>query len=692
MSWRDEFRALGAKMSLVRRNPVVLIVLGFLLFVAIQYLVSRVFILQGFQQLEIKQTQRDAERVTNALADKIAQMKITAKDYASWDASYQFIEDANLAYKTENLTEDVLANLNLDFMLFVNKNGKVVDSLVVESASLPQDQIVQDLVKNPSWDALSQNGTTSSFKSGIIVMDKAPLMLASLPILTSLSQGPVRGSLVVGRYLNQAELDKLGEQTQIIVSIQRIDTIPLPADVAYYEKKSSPKNQVVLKPLDAHILYGYFQARDISGKPAFLFRMELPRETNQQGQTTLDFILVWTIVSGLLFSGVLYAFARILNRTREEKRSSEEFFKTVFNSINDVIFIHDSQTGTILDVNEKVVELFGYTHSEAVLLDIQAISSGIPPFTQQDGLQWIGKAVSQGPQHFEWQAKDKSGRFFWVDINMRLASFATQDRVLVSVRDISEHKRAEEDRMAREIAERANRTKSEFLSRMSHELRTPLNAILGFSQLLKMDNLKAEQARGVDYINTAGRHLLNLVNQVLDIAKIESGKLQLSTEAIRLEAVVNEALELIRPLAEARHVSLGFEAPSRDDLSVSVDRQGLRQVLLNLLSNAVKYNREGGKITVTTRVTPAGYLRLQVRDTGQGIAPEKMDRLFVPFDRLDMEAVEQEGTGLGLALSKGLMEAMGGGIGAESSPGEGSTFWLELKMITERPEALKENK
>jgi PAS domain S-box-containing protein len=252
------------------------------------------------------------------------------------------------------------------------------------------------------------------------------------------------------------------------------------------------------------------------------------------------------------------------------------------------------------------------------------------------------------------------------------------------IQDITELKRAEEDRIAREIAEQANRAKSEFISRMSHELRTPLNAILGFSQLLKMDELKPNQARGADQIYRSGRHLLNLVNQVLDIARIESGKLHILPEPMRLADTLQEALELIRPLAEARRLSLSLEIPSSSDIFVQADHQSLKQVLLNLLSNAVKYNREGGQIAITASLSIDGHLRLQVRDTGEGIPLDKMERLFTPFDRLDRDSIEQEGTGLGLAVSKGLVEAMGGRIGAQSQPGQGSIFWLELDLVSER--------
>ena len=245
---------------------------------------------------------------------------------------------------------------------------------------------------------------------------------------------------------------------------------------------------------------------------------------------------------------------------------------------------------------------------------------------------------------------------------------------------IAERRHAEEQaRLSREDAERANRAKSEFLSRMSHELRTPLNAILGFGQLLEMDGLDEERADSVQQILRGGRHLLDLINEVLDIARIESGRLSMSLEPIALAEALREALDLIGPLADNRRIGLRTEDPWPPDGYVRADRQRLKQVLLNLLSNAVKYNREGG--TVALRCLQAdGVVRVEVSDDGPGIRPELMERLFVPFDRLGAEGTSVEGTGLGLALSKGLVEAMGGTLAGRSAPGQGSTFCIELPL------------
>ena len=236
--------------------------------------------------------------------------------------------------------------------------------------------------------------------------------------------------------------------------------------------------------------------------------------------------------------------------------------------------------------------------------------------------------------------------------------------------------RTKELRYAMEEAEQANRTKSEFLAGISHELRTPMNAILGFAQLLELDELEDEQADNVRQILRAGRHLLELITELLDIARIESGELALSLEAVSLERLLVEAADLTRPLAEQHGVTVALDG----DVGgyVLADRQRALQVLLNLLANGVKYNRPGGSVTVGCSEDGAGRVAIAVRDTGHGIATEDLERLFVPFERLGLEGGTIEGAGLGLTLAQRLVEAMDGTIALTSAVGEGSTFTVEL--------------
>ena len=233
----------------------------------------------------------------------------------------------------------------------------------------------------------------------------------------------------------------------------------------------------------------------------------------------------------------------------------------------------------------------------------------------------------------------------------------------------AEHARAE--------AEEANRAKSEFLSRMSHELRTPLNSVLGFGQLLSMRELDARGQESVAQILKGGQHLLTLINEVLDIARVEAGKLQLSLEPVDLHETINEALDLVHPLAREAEITITVEHHDGDS-HVTADRQRLSQVMLNLLSNAIKYNEHGGSVRVTTQPTEHGMARISVTDTGAGISADGLARLFTPFERLNADEKQIEGTGLGLTLSKALVEAMGGTIRAESDAGNGTTFHVDL--------------
>ncbi len=231
------------------------------------------------------------------------------------------------------------------------------------------------------------------------------------------------------------------------------------------------------------------------------------------------------------------------------------------------------------------------------------------------------------------------------------------------------------------VAQKANLAKSDFLSSMSHELRTPLSAILGFAQLIESGTPAPtpSQKRSVDQILQAGWYLLDLINEILDLALIESGKLSLSLEPISLAEVMHECQDMIETQAIKRDIKVIF--PSFDTAHfVCVDRTRLKQVLINLLSNAIKYNRLGGTVAVTCLVTAESMLRICIEDTGEGLSPEKLGQLFQPFNRLGQEANAEEGTGIGLVMTKRLVELMDGTIGVESIVGKGSTFWIELNM------------
>ena len=239
---------------------------------------------------------------------------------------------------------------------------------------------------------------------------------------------------------------------------------------------------------------------------------------------------------------------------------------------------------------------------------------------------------------------------------------------------------------ARIEAERANRAKSEFLSRMSHELRTPLNAILGFCQLLEMEELTDEQNEFVRQVGQGGAHLLKLINEVLQIARIEAGHLSLSLEAVSPGAAVRGAMELVAPLAAQRGITMHQIESAHWEQELCADRGRLHEILLNYLSNAVKYNRRDGQIWVSCTAED-GLLRLSVADTGKGIEAANLPRLFQAFDRLDADTTSIEGTGLGLALVRNLAEAMGGRVGVHSEIGKGSVFWAELPVWRGRPSA-----
>ena len=363
-----------------------------------------------------------------------------------------------------------------------------------------------------------------------------------------------------------------------------------------------------------------------------------------------------------------------------ERKQAEErlvLFRRIFDTTQQGICIADG-TGRMLYANRAFEALLGYS-PEAMQ---GQVCDALLPAEAPELVEEILQAVRAGRG---WSGllplRDAEGRPVITASHIGVIQGADgKPQHLFNVfSDYSaEQARQQELERARDEAERASRAKSEFLSSMSHELRTPMNAILGFTQLLQAeDGMSGDQQDSLHEIFKAGQHLLGLINEVLDLSRIEAGRVDLSLEAVELPELVRECLTLVRPLAEARRIELdqtGLEA-----CVVRADRTRLKQVILNLLSNAIKYNQEGGAVRVL--MLPAdqpGRCRFGVRDTGRGIAPEDMDELFRPFTRLANAGGEVEGTGIGLVISQRLVNMMGGGIGVESRVGEGSLFWVEL--------------
>ncbi len=372
----------------------------------------------------------------------------------------------------------------------------------------------------------------------------------------------------------------------------------------------------------------------------------------------------------------------------EARRESEERYRFVAESASDGIITID-QNRNILFANRAAEKIFGLTITDMVGQPFEML---IPERVRADHdaalQQYLDTVVTSNPEYaLQIAGLTKGHREIALEISFGEYVKNHQHIFTGVVRDVTERKQLEHVlKRAKEDAERANRAKSDFLSRMSHELRTPLNAILGFAQLLEMDALDPDQRESVEQILKAGRHLLALVDEVLDIARIEAGRMTLSLEPIEVSEVAAEAWELVRHRAERSGVKLVNGGPSTCKAMVTADRQRLKQVLLNLLSNAVKYNSDEGTIEVTcgSGVTGSNRLRIAVRDTGHGIPAEALGRLFTPFERLGAERTAIEGTGIGLAVSRGLVEAMDGEIGAESTEGAGSTFWFELPVDESR--------
>lgn len=370
----------------------------------------------------------------------------------------------------------------------------------------------------------------------------------------------------------------------------------------------------------------------------------------------------------------------------EERRAIEDSLRlkttelqNFFDVTLDLLCIADT-SGNFKKVNKAWENILGYS---TIDLESRKFLEFIHPDDMPDTMEIMKLLEAQKEViNFTNRYKDKQGNYRFIEWR----SVPVGKNIYAAARDITDRIKFEDEiKMARQEAEQANMAKSEFLSRMSHELRTPMNSILGFAQLMQMSELNPGQKKGVNHIMKSGKHLLDLINEVLDISRIEAGRLSLSLEPVQVGNIITEMMDIVRPQANARKLTLELLSSENNILFVKSDKQRLKQVLLNLLNNAIKYNKPEGSVLISVeKAFQNGYdpalIRISVTDTGVGISKENIPKLFKPFERIGAEKTETEGTGLGLAVVKKIMDAVGGNVGVFSTAEEGSTFWIELPL------------
>lgn len=395
-------------------------------------------------------------------------------------------------------------------------------------------------------------------------------------------------------------------------------------------------------------------------------------------------------------------------RALEALRESEARFRTLFESSPNGIFLTDPETLEVLDCNTAACTMNGYAREELLGRSINVLHPG-DVVSRMGGAEereaFVERLRTAGPVTVESVHVRKDGSRFPLETSMCLLQLGGRPVVMGIDRDITERRRVEAElaryrenleeqvavrtaelAVAKDRAEAADRLKSAFLATMSHELRTPLNSIIGFTGVLLkglVGPLNDEQVRQLGMVRTSAHHLLALINDVLDLSKIEAGQLRLAFAPFPLGEVVNESVRALQPAAERKGLALRSEVAPDVGVVVS-DRRRVEQVLLNLLSNAVKFTDAGG---VTLRAVLRGErLAVSVADTGIGIAPDDLTRIFRPFHQLEAGLTRRyEGTGLGLSICRRLAELLGGDIGVESEPGRGSTFTFSFPVRPEAP-------
>jgi len=679
--------------------------------------------LSNFLGLEQADTLKNVERVQNVVYTEQSYLDNMVQDWSCWDDAYRFIDDGNQEYINVNLQNQTLAGLKVNVMLFVNENGSLVYSKSIDLNTGEETPVPEKLLELVESGALSTKSENDVIR-GYVLLDKAPMFVSCHPILTTSYEGPMKGTLIFGRYFDIDLLNYFRETTCSSISMYRVDE-KMPTDFqGRFQNSSDLPDRVIVEPLSEERISGYFELMDVSGQPALIMRTDFPRDLYLNSKRALNSMYFFLLLTGLV-TGVGVKFAldnffvsrlteidNFVTRVRSEKdlsrrldlKDNDELYrlareingmlneielaeqelkvqerekKVLLDSLNEMVIFVNPQLN-IVWANKAALEYMHMDLEKARGIHLKDIPGMSGPLVEHLPLEEIFAAGNK--ESGEFTAEDGNSWFIQ-------ATPVTDDDgriigVLETFRDITGRKAVEKLLQEKQIAEIANSTKSEFLANISHELRTPLNSIIGFSDLLCeqiFGELNEKQLKYAGNISRSGRHLLNLINDILDLSKVEAGKMELDYKEFELAGKLNTIKNLLSPIADRKNIRIDIDIESRLT-NIYADESRFAQVMYNLVDNAIKFASENSPVKIEARMK-GDMVEITVKDTGAGIKAEDQHKLFKPFSQVDSFASKQhQGTGLGLYLVKQIVHMHGGYVWFRSIPEEGSTFAFAIPI------------
>ncbi|WP_048045424.1 CHASE4 domain-containing protein [Methanosarcina mazei] len=678
--------------------------------------------LSNFLTLEEADTLNDVERLQNAIYTQQGYLDNMVQDWACWDDTYRFIEDRNQEYINVNLQNETLAGVKVNIMLFINETGSLVYAKSINFSTVEEKPVPEELLKLVESGQLSIKSEDDVIR-GYVLLDEAPMFISCHPILTTKYEGPVKGTLVFGKYFDDDVLSS-EENTDSSISILRVDEDLPPDFQGKFQQFTEAPDSTIVEPLSKEVIAGYFGLMDISGKSAVIIRTDFPRILYLNNENTLNYMYFFLLLTGLVTGvGVKFALdnffvSRLIDIDNfvTKVRSEKDLSRRLPLEGNDELYrLSREINGMLSEIELAEQELKSQEREKKVLLDsLNELAIFVDPdfkiiWANKAALEHMkidlekakGMCVKTTPDinvslfgHMQLEKIFNSGNKESGEFSLENGTYwfvqaipVTDDSgkiigILGTFRDITERKAIEKLLQEKQVAEIANRTKSEFLANMSHELRTPLNSIIGFSDLLCdqiYGKLNEKQLKYTNNISKSGKHLLNLINDILDLSKVEAGKMELDYREFELADRLNSVKSLLSPIAARKNIKIEINV-NKDLTTICADEARFVQIMYNLVDNAIKFSFENNPVRIEAR-RKGEFLETTVTDIGIGIKPEDQHKLFQPFSQVAAFSSKKfQGTGLGLSLVKQIVNLHGGYVWFRSIPGEGSTFAFAIPI------------